>query len=147
MSMDFSKELPEEKWFHIVAGSTVKSLLDLFEAIPRMNEFQFEHHVHNGKSDLAKWVFDVYGDSSLAKEIGEAKTREKLFGILGHMLGECSGEEITSKTTDLASVRVKPENCFLIHNGPAICNLPAFKRFLPKMTDAQFYFHVNGSKK
>jgi len=65
-------------YFRAKDGTAVKNLIELAEAIERMDQSTFDHHVSDGRNDFASWVNDIIGDSELSKQIKPLKNKEKI---------------------------------------------------------------------
>jgi hypothetical protein len=70
-------DVPEDKVFWCYGGETFKNLHDLASALERMSDEAFKHHVTEHKNDFSNWVMDVFGDTTLAKQLSKATDKNK----------------------------------------------------------------------
>lgn len=68
-------EAPEEYHFVLADGKKLKSLYDLANALGKMTEDTFKHHVTEARNDFSNWINDVFKDEELAKDIQDIKDR------------------------------------------------------------------------
>lgn len=76
MTVDFNKAL------NFSNGITVTSLQELLDVMPNINGATFKHHVNAEKNDIADWIKNVIGDSSLSEKIFSAKSNTEYVSIL-----------------------------------------------------------------
>jgi hypothetical protein len=76
--IDIRREVAEENCFWVLNGPSLKSLSDLCEELPRMNDEQFDHHTKRDGNDFAKWIAEVFQEEKLAKKVARLKTRESI---------------------------------------------------------------------
>lgn len=67
-------DVKEEYYFWLKEGAALRNLQDLQEALKRMAEDTFQHHVNETKNDFHNWVRDVHQDEKLAQELQKAAT-------------------------------------------------------------------------
>ena len=63
------QDVPEEKKFWVVDGTTIKNLEELSQSLRAMNEETFNYHVNENKNDFYNWIKDVIQDEELAESI------------------------------------------------------------------------------
>jgi len=69
-------EAPPAQCFWVHNGPILKNIAELGEALRRMSDEQFVHHVNRQKNDFAKWIVDVLQLSALAHDLHKATTRK-----------------------------------------------------------------------
>ena len=60
---------PEEYHFTLKSGEKLKSVYDLIDALEKMGEDTFSHHVSGIKNDFSTWIEDVFDEKKWADEI------------------------------------------------------------------------------
>jgi len=70
--------LKPDKYFWLSNGKPIKDLNELSEVLKTIPKEVFENHVTKDKNDFSNWIKDVLKSDSLAKEIKDAKTAEKM---------------------------------------------------------------------
>ena len=69
----FKKELygeaPQDYHFVLTNGEKLKDLKDLINALDKMPEDVFRHHVNEMKNDFSSWINDVFKEKNLAEEL------------------------------------------------------------------------------
>lgn len=68
-------DVAPEKAFWFCNGVVVKNLQDMAKVLESIDEGTFTYHVNNEKNDIAKWIYDVIQDGSLAKSIEKLKRK------------------------------------------------------------------------
>lgn len=63
---------PTDKQFTAANGAVFKNYADLHDALKRMDDATFTHHVNAEHNDFKNWVLHVYSDDKLASDF-EAK--------------------------------------------------------------------------
>lgn len=91
---EIPKEKPDEHFFVLADGKTLKDLADLADALETMSNKTFKHHVNESKNDFSNWVRDVLKEGELAEEISEAKNR---FGTKIAILKKLGGKKPESE--------------------------------------------------
>ena len=84
-----SKELmmaDNDKSFWVSDGQILNNLLALHEALLKMDEEVFLHHVSDGKNDFADWVDLVLCDAECANELRKAKKQPKAVSVVAKHL-------------------------------------------------------------
>lgn len=61
-------DCPDNKCFSTLDGKVFRNYADLLDALKRMDDHVFEHHVTTTKNDFKNWVLHVYTDEKLAKD-------------------------------------------------------------------------------
>jgi len=67
-------------WIHNTGH--VNNLLDLREAISKIDDDTFRHHVNEEKNDFSNWIGDVLQSSELALKVKNASSRQMLMSVL-----------------------------------------------------------------
>ena len=62
-------DVPEDKVFWNRDGQTFKSLYELERGINSMTDEAYSYHANPDKNDFAKWINQVIGDETLAKNL------------------------------------------------------------------------------
>jgi len=75
-------EVAPDQQFHLWGGETIKTIPELEQALKKMNEATFRHHVNNQKNDFSKWIQDCFGDRMLAEELKKTNNRETMAELL-----------------------------------------------------------------
>ena len=70
-------DVPEDKAFWCYGGETFKSLQELALALEGMSDEAFQHHVTEHKNDFSNWISDVFGDTTLAKQLNKVTDKSK----------------------------------------------------------------------
>lgn len=64
-----------EQCFWVNNGPILRNLDELATALKGITDEQFTHHVNTEKNDFAKWIAEVVGDMTLAKELSKVRYR------------------------------------------------------------------------
>jgi len=73
-------DVPEDKAFWCYGGETFRSLQELAVALEHMSDEAFQHHVTEHKNDFSNWVRDVFGDTTLAKQLSKVTDKNQTAG-------------------------------------------------------------------
>jgi hypothetical protein len=65
-------------YFHLENGVDLKSVKDLLEYLPKMDDALFTLHVGADYNHFAEWVRWVFNDEQLADRIASAKTKDAI---------------------------------------------------------------------
>ena len=76
------KEALPKNYFWLHKGGALKSLNELKEALKKMDNETFAHHVNNKKNDFSSWIKHSFGDASLADKISNLSTKEEMASLL-----------------------------------------------------------------
>lgn len=79
-SSNILEGVSEEKAFWCYGGDTFKSLYELAVALEHMSDEAFQHHVTEQKNDFSNWVRDVFGDTTLAKQLSKVTDKNQTAG-------------------------------------------------------------------
>ena len=71
-------DVPDEHAFWCCDGKIIKDLEGLHIALKNMSQETFRHHVNHDKNDFSKWVKEVVGDTTLARQISKTATRASM---------------------------------------------------------------------
>ena len=63
------KKIPEEKYFRLCNGKTIKDLKELAISFETMPFEVFTHHVNHERNDFSKWILDIFGEKDLSTEM------------------------------------------------------------------------------
>lgn len=74
--------LDPQHFFRLSDGSILKTLHDLQEKLPGMDEAIFRWHVNEHKNDFASWIKDVFKQDILAEAIAHCQTKEAMISVL-----------------------------------------------------------------
>lgn len=81
------KEIPPEKYFLVIDGSTIKNIEELADAFDRMSDDVFFYHVNEFKNDFSTWVKDVVEDNEFGDELRLARNPERAqIAVLRHII-------------------------------------------------------------
>ncbi|MFH1649047.1 MAG: hypothetical protein ABIA93_00680 [Candidatus Woesearchaeota archaeon] len=67
---------PPEKWFVLANGEALKDVRALADALERIEDHIWAHHVQPDRNDFANWIRDVFQDMELADQLTIAKDRK-----------------------------------------------------------------------
>lgn len=71
------KDVPHpDLYLRLQNGVTLKSLCDLADVLPVLDDKTFQRHVTPAKNDLSYWVRNVVGDRTLANKLDLLETQE-----------------------------------------------------------------------
>lgn len=70
--------VPDEHAFWCCDGVIIKNLEGLYIALKNMSQDTFHHHVNHDKNDFGKWVKEVIGDITLARQLDKIVTRASM---------------------------------------------------------------------
>ena len=90
---DPNENVAPEHVFHFKDGKKAHNLKDLRDAIARMDDATFDHHVEDDNNDFANWVEFVYKNDALAKDLKKVSGRKAMLEVLDAELGEYGGKE------------------------------------------------------
>lgn len=68
-------DCPDEKSFHTLDGKVFRNYADLLDALKRMDDHVFTHHVEGHRNDFGNWVKDVFSDDKLARDFKDEPKR------------------------------------------------------------------------
>ena len=74
------------KCFWVNNGPILKNIAELGNALRRMSDKTFQHHVAKNKNDFAKWIEDVFRDKNLAQAVRQAKGKEGIIRVVEYSL-------------------------------------------------------------
>lgn len=78
------KEAPHaDLYLRLQNGVTLKSLCDLAEVLPALDEKTFSAHCNQNKNDFSSWVRNVVGDRALADKLDLLDTQEDVSRAVG----------------------------------------------------------------
>lgn len=93
MKKNILSNVKPEHYFWFRDGTIIKNLHELYEAISRIDDDIFKHHVSDQRNDFYNWVRDVHQDKKLADNLLKAKTKEDI------------AEYIKSRVQEIQSIR------------------------------------------
>jgi hypothetical protein len=77
-----NNNVPQDNYFHLSDGKTLKNLADLYDELKSMDENIFRQHVNNERNDFASWIKYVIKDEDLADKVNNVKSRDKMMKII-----------------------------------------------------------------
>jgi len=84
---NLKKDTDEEHYFHLKTGNYCKNVMELLNALKKMDDATFNHHVNPEKNDFVLWINNIFNDKALAEELESASSKEKTIEILNKVLG------------------------------------------------------------
>jgi len=84
---NLKKDTEEKHFFYLKNGSHCKNVLELLNALKKVDDATFNHHVTPEKNDFVLWINNIFNDKALAKELESASSKEKTIEILNKVLG------------------------------------------------------------
>lgn len=72
------REAGPEQCFWVCTGQIAKNLKEMADVLETMSKEVFTYHANIEKNDFAKWIFEVFGEEKLAKEVSKAKTAKAM---------------------------------------------------------------------
>jgi hypothetical protein len=73
---------PQGQEFVLSSGVRLRSLGDLLDILPTLNDDIFYHHVTSDRNDFRSWIQESLGLPTVANAIGVARTREEMTHVL-----------------------------------------------------------------
>ena len=64
-----------EFYFVLNNGQKMKNLFDLVNALDKMPDDAFYHHVNEQRNDFSNWIRDIFKQKTLVNEISKTKNR------------------------------------------------------------------------
>ena len=84
---------PEEHHFIVTDGSKLKDLKELADALDKMTDDVFKHHVNDFKNDFSSWVRDIFDEEKLADELAMINNRMAAQAkVLRHIIKKLEGK-------------------------------------------------------
>ena len=77
-------DAPQGLEFWTCHGTIVRNIYELKNTIRGLNEYAFRYHVNedNNKNDFADWIYDVIGDTVLARLLKNILNRDEYIHII-----------------------------------------------------------------
>jgi hypothetical protein len=75
-------DVPDEKRFFTHNGEIYANLSELQKGLRRLKTDDFKSHVNSEKNDFSNWIYDVIGDSELARDVRKAKKKTEIIRII-----------------------------------------------------------------
>ena len=75
-----------EQCFWINNGPVLKSLKEMAESLPQLNNETFQHHVNKEKNDFSKWINDIIGDKQLANDLLSSRNKDSFLKKVNNRL-------------------------------------------------------------
>ena len=72
----FKKKIPEKHFFVLVTGEKLRNIKELADALEKIDENHYKHHVNEFKNDFANWIQDIFEEFDLAEKLKTAKNKE-----------------------------------------------------------------------
>ena len=67
----------KENYFIVSDGSEIKNIVELADALHKMNDDTYRHHANEYKNDFHTWIKYAYGDERLANLLSESMSKEE----------------------------------------------------------------------
>jgi transketolase len=71
-------EVAPERYFQLYGGEIIRTIPELEQALKKMDDSTFRHHVNKEKNDFSAWIQDCFGDKMLAEELRKRNSREAM---------------------------------------------------------------------
>lgn|SRR3989338_604714 len=65
-----------EFYFRLINGKKIKNPFGLINALDRMPDEVFYHHVNPQRNDFSNWIRDIFKQKKLADEMSKAQSRD-----------------------------------------------------------------------
>ncbi len=72
----------ESQGFRLENGRVLRSVRELRESLPSMEDWIFDHHVGNGYNHFADWIRGVFHDETLYSKVASAHSKQELLAAL-----------------------------------------------------------------
>jgi len=69
-------------YFLVIDGSELKNMMELTDALQRMSDDVFYHHVGNGFNHFADWIRDIFGEKEVADNIRDSHNKMEMQVVL-----------------------------------------------------------------
>lgn len=73
---NFKTKLRKDQHFYLNDGKMVKNLFELTDALEKMANEIFAHHVTDVRNDFADWIHDVFQEEDLAEDLRREKDQK-----------------------------------------------------------------------
>ena len=73
---NLKRRIKPELYFKLLPGEELRNVKELAEALEKMSEEVFRHHVNAERNDFANWIRDVFYDVELAELMEHQRTKE-----------------------------------------------------------------------
>jgi hypothetical protein len=83
-----------EEYFYLSNGQSIKSLSELKDALPKLDEGVFSNHVNKEKNDFASWIRGVFKEEGLADQVASEKEKRKMAVIIERFLDKKKHQKI-----------------------------------------------------
>ncbi|MEM4253943.1 MAG: transketolase C-terminal domain-containing protein [Candidatus Woesearchaeota archaeon] len=83
-------EIAPEQYFRLWGGEIIKTVPELEEALKKMPQETFHHHVNKNRNDFSQWIQDCFGDKILAEELKKRNNKEAMAEIIKKRLKEAN---------------------------------------------------------
>ncbi|MFH1683246.1 MAG: hypothetical protein ABIA37_05620 [Candidatus Woesearchaeota archaeon] len=87
MSLSLREDVKPEHCFWLADGNSIKNLQELAEALLKMKQSTFDHHVNEQKNDFYKWVKDIYQNQKFAKKLLKSTDKIEMSTLITRRLG------------------------------------------------------------
>lgn len=71
----YLSECVSEQCFWVNNGPILKGIQELANALPKMSNETFRHHVDGERNDFSNWIMQVIGDKKLAEELAKSSSK------------------------------------------------------------------------
>ncbi|MBN1503416.1 AAA family ATPase [Candidatus Woesearchaeota archaeon] len=90
--------LDSHSYFTLRSGQVIKSLGELNEILPKLENSIFYSHVTPHKNDFASWIYHCIKDEQLANQIGPIKDKNKIIEIVKSRVQELQQQAQAQET-------------------------------------------------
>ncbi len=81
-------EVAPEHYFQLYGGEVIHNVPELEEALEKMDDTTFRHHVNQERNDFSNWIQDCFGDRMLAEELRKREDKREMIEVLKKRLKE-----------------------------------------------------------
>lgn len=76
------EDVHHSRHFRTKHGAYIKNLYELLDAVRKMGQAEFAHHLNDDKNDFREWVHHVLNDYDLAEELSKCRNKQQLVAKL-----------------------------------------------------------------
>lgn len=133
-----ARVIPSNAAFRFNNGVMINNLWELKQALRIVREDIIAEHVHEGKNDLADWVENVVGDTTLACELRKTTARWGLIVALERQMMRTVNLPAYVANRWLSTTPYE----FLFQDGQKANSIESLKDCLTKADDSVIAFHL-----
>lgn len=123
----------EGKYFKLDNGYVLRTIIDLFNKIPDIDDIEFEKHIAN--NEFINWIKNVFNENELANKLAVAKNKQQYSWILKRYYKPLENAEIINKTlTEKTVIRLE--------NGDIIRTIEDLYNTIPKVNESILQKHI-----